>query len=327
MTKLIFILVMAFSIPISTSSATAQQAGKVYRIGVLGTASERVQGVFIESLRGGLRDAGYVEGRNIVLDVHFGNAKRRRIAERAAELVRRKVDVIVGLGMGAIRAAAKKTDTIPIISGFSSDLPGSGLVASLAKPGGNVTGMATLASDLGTKWLQLIKETLPTASRVAVLFNPTQPSAQSSVKFIRSAAGSVGVTIQEVHVRAPGDFEKAFAAMTKARADALIMIPGRVTGGNRLRLIKLASKTKIPNMCWRQGLARLGCFMSYGANRSHMVRRSASYVVRILRGAKAADLPVERATKYDFVINLNTAKSLGIKVPPSILFRATEVIE
>ncbi len=307
--------------------AAAQQSEKVYRIGVLAASSKRVQGVFVEPLRSGLRDAGYVDGRNIVLDVHFGNANRRRIAEQAAELVRRKVDVIVTLGTAPARAVAKKSKTIPIVIGFTSDLLRSGLIATLAKPGGNVTGMTSRSLDLVTKWLQLTKEILPDASRVAVLFNPIQRSSPSSIKFLKSAAASIGVTIQEAPVRAPGDFEEAFAAMADARADALIMFPGRVTGGNRRELIALAGKKKIPTMCWRQDLARLGCLMSYGANRAQMVRRSASYVTRILRGAKAADLPIEHPTKFDFVINLKTAKALGITVPPSILLRATEVIE
>ncbi len=326
MKAIIAVFAMAFAILLSSYPTTAQQAGKVYRIGVLGTSSERVQGVFVEPLRSGLRDAGYVEGRNFVLDVHFGNANRRRIAEQAAELVRRKVDVIVGLGMGAIRAAAKETKTIPIISGYTSDLPGSGLVASLAKPGGNVTGMTMRSSDLVAKWLQLTKELLPEASRVAVLFAPEQRTSKN-VQDMKSVAAKIGVIIQEAPVRAPGDFEEAFAAMARTRVDALIMLPGRVTGGNRRQLIALAGKRKIPVVCWRPALVRLGCLMSYGANRAQMVHRSASYVTRILRGAKAADLPIEQPTKIEFVLNLKAAKALGITFPPAILLRATEVIE
>ncbi len=326
MKAIIAVFAMAFAILLSSYPTTAQQARKVYRIGVFGTSSERVHGAFVEPLRGGLRDAGYVEGRDFVLDVRFGNANRRRIAEVAAELVRRKVDVVVAFGGAAARAVKKKSKTIPIVIGFGAGLVTSRLVTSLAKPGGNVTGMTTRAADLGTKWLQLIQEMLPTASRMAVLFSPSV-SAQSNVKHMKSAAVSIGVAIQEAPVRAPGDFEEAFAAMARGRADALIMLPGRITGGHRKRLIAFANKKKIPTMCWRQGLARLGCLMSYGANRSQLVHRSASYVVRILRGAKPADLPVERPTKFDFVINLKTAKALGITVPVALLLRADEVIE
>ncbi len=199
-------------------------------------------------------------------------------------------------------------------------------MASLGKPGGNVTGMTNLASDVVTKWLQLIKETLPETSRVAVLFRPNQRT-KNNVQDLKSAAVSIGVTIQEAPVRAPGDFKEAFAAMARQRADALIMIPGRVTGGNRRELIALAGRRKIPVICWRPALVRLGCLMSCGANRAQVVRRSASYVARILRGAKAADLPIEQPTKFEFVLNLKTAKALGITFPPSILLRATEVIE
>ncbi len=327
MGKKIAILVATLAFLAATYSATAQQPGKIYRIGVLGTSSERVQGVFVEFLRSGLRDAGYVDGRNIVLDVRFGNSNRRRIAEQAAELVRRKVDVIVVFGLGAAYAVAKKSKTIPIVIGIAPDLLSSGLVASLAKPGGNVTGMTSRSLDLLTKWLQLTKEILPDASRVAVLFNPIQRTSPSSIKYLKSAAASIGVTIHEAPVRAPGDFEEAFAAMARARADALIMFPGRVTGGNRRELIALAGRWKIPAICWRPALVRLGCLMSYGANRAHVVRRSASYVTRILRGAKAADLPIEQPTKFQFVLNLKAAKALGITFPPAILLRATEVIE
>ncbi len=326
MTRMIAFLAATLAILASALPATAQQTGKVWRIGVFATSSERVQGVFVEPLRSGLRDAGYVEGRNIVLDVRFGNANRRRLAEQAAELVRRKVDVIVGLGLGAVRAATKETKTIPVVSAISPDLLGSGLVASLAKPGGNVTGMTNRSSDLVTKWLQLTKETLPEASRVAVIFNPIKRTTKN-VKDMKSAAAKIGVTIQEAPVRSPGDFEDAFAAMARARADALIMLPGRVTGGNRRLLIGFAAKRKIPVICWRQAMVRLGCLMSYGANRAKMVRRSASFVARILRGAKAADLPIERSIRFDLVLNMKTAKALGITFPPSILLRATEVIE
>ncbi len=327
MTRKLAFLVTTVVLLASALPATAQPAGQVYRIGVLGTSSERVQGVFVEPLRSGLRDAGYVDGRNIVLDVHFGNANRRRIAELAADLVRRKVDVIVGLGMGAIRAAAKETNTIPIITAIAPDLPGSGLVDSIAKPGGNVTGMTYLASDLVAKWLQLTKETLPEVSRVAVLFNPTQRSSPSRIEYLKAAGASIGVTIQEAPVRSSGDFEEAFAAIAHARADALIMLPGRVTGGSRRQLIALASSRKIPVVCWRPAMVRLGCLMSYGADRAQVVRRSASFVARILRGAKAADLPIEQPTKFEFVLNLKTAKALGITFPPAILLRATKVIE
>ena len=307
-------------------AAHAQQRDKIPVVGFLGTGPERVQGVFVDAFRSGLRDAGYVDGRNIVLEVHFGNSNPSRIRALAAELVRRDVDVIVPVALTAVREAAKATKTIPIVAAFAANLVGSGLVASLAKPGGNVTGMSTFARDLVPKWLQLVKEVVPEASRVAVLFNPFG-SSLASVKFLKTAAARIGVAIHEAPVRAPDDFEDAFAAIARARAGALIMIPGRVTGGHRRRLIALAIGWKLPAMCWRQGLAHLGCLMSYGANRSDLVRRSASYVAKILKGAKPADLPVERPTKFDLVINLRTSKALGIKVPHSILLRATEVIE
>ncbi len=205
MNRMIAFLAATLAIAASNYPATAQQAVKMHRIGVLGASSERVQGVFVEPLRSGLRDAGYVEGRNIVLDVHFGNANRRRIAEKAAELVRRKVDVIVGFGLDTVLAAAKETKTIPIVSAILSDLVSSGLVANLAKPGGNVTGTTNRSSDLVTKWLQLIKETLPETNRVAVLFKPNQRTTKN-VQDMKSVAAKIGVIIQEAPVRAPEDF-------------------------------------------------------------------------------------------------------------------------
>ncbi len=327
MTRAIFaIMGAAIALLAAPPAIRAQQSEILPRIGFLGTGPERVQGVFVDAFRSGLRDAGLVDGRNVVLDVHFGNSNPSRIRALAAELVRRDVDVIVPVALTAVREAAKATKTIPIVAAFAANLVGSGLVASLAKPGGNVTGMSTFARDLVPKWLQLVKEVVPEASRVAVLFNPFG-SSLASVKILKTAAARIGVAIHEAPVRAPDDFEDAFAAIARVRAGALIMIPGRVTGGHRRRLIALAIGWKLPAMCWRQGLAHLGCLMSYGANRSDLVRRSASYVAKILMGAKPADLPVERPDKFDLVIHLKTAKTIGITIPPSILLRATEVIE
>ncbi len=316
----------AIALLASPPAAHAQQREILPRIGFLGTAPERVQGVFVDVFRSGLRDAGFVDGRNVVLDVRFGDADPRRIRALAADLVKREVDVIVPVGLSAAREAAKATRTIPIVTAFAADLVGSGLVESLAKPGGNVTGMTTFARDLGAKWLELIRDAIPGASRVAVLFNP-MGNLRTSVALLKAAAAKIGVAIHEAPVRAPADFESAFSTIARAGAGALIMIPGRVTGSHRRRLIALANRWKLPTLCWRRGLAHLGCLMSYGANRSDLVRRSASYVAKILMGAKPADLPIERPAKFDLAINLKTAKTLGITIPPSILLRATEVIE
>lgn len=312
----------AFSPP-----AMAEKPNRVPIIGVLGIASKRVHGVFIEPLREGLRDAGLVEGRDFVLETRFGNADRARVAKLAAELVRRKVAVIVGLGGMAVQEAAKATKKIPIVVGFTADLISLGVVASLARPGGNVTGMTTFAIELSAKRLELMKEVIPRVARVALLFGRGELVAAASLPATKSAAEKLGLAIVEAPVAAPGDFAAAFAAIERARADALIIIVGATTGSHPRELIAFANKGRLPSMCFRAAMSRFGCLVSYGADRHDLVRRSASHVARILRGANPADLPVERPIKFDLSVNLKTAKRLGITVPPTILLRATEVIE
>ena len=327
MVKQIVILLTALVILFSTNPAHAQQPGKLPQIGVLFTGGKSIHGIYVDVLRRSLRDAGYVDGRDVVLDYRFGNGKRGRIRAQAAEFVRRDVDVIVAAGLPPAQEAAKLTRTIPIVVTFASDLVGSGLVASYAKPGGNVTGMTSLAVDLSAKRLQLVKEAVPSVSRVAMLFNPTAYAGVETVQRARTAAVLLGVAIQQVPVRGTSDFENAFAAMARERADALIMVVDRLIATHRRQLIGLAARRKLPTMCWRPAMARDGCLMSYGADRSAMVRRSASYVAKILRGSNPAEMPIEQPTKFGLAVNLKTAKALGITFPPSILLRATEVIE
>ena len=232
----------------------------------------------------------------------------------------------MAIGLTPAREAAKATGKIPIVVAFASDLVGSGLVASLARPGGNVTGMTALARELDAKRLQLVTEALPGVSRVALLFNPTKGALAAAAQ-TKSAAGPLGIKIQEAHVRGPDEFVGAFAAMAGGRAGAVIMLVGRVTGAHRRRFIALATAQNLPTMCWRPAMVRDGCLMSYGADRGHMVHRAAAYVAKILKGANPAELPVEQPTRFDLAINLKTAKTLGVTFPPSILLRATEVVE
>ena len=325
MVKQIVILFTTFAMLFSVHPVTAQQAGKVYRVGLLSPGSVRTHGGFLESLRQGMRDAGYMESRDIFIEARWALG-RKQLSALAVDLVQNKADVNVVIGIAAARAAKKASKTIPIVVALGSDLVGSGLVRSLAKPGGNVTGLTTLSLELSAKRLELLKNAIPKLSRVAILFNPVK-SALEGVKRAKIAASGLKINIQAVPVKARQEIETAFKMITKEHAEALILIVSRFVDVHRTQLIELAKKSKIPAMCWSPSMARAGCLMSYGADRFDMVRRAATYVDKILKGANPADLPVELPTKYDLVVNLKTAKTLGITFPPSILLRADEVIE
>ena len=306
-------------------TALAQQAGKVPRVGVIMTGAPKTHAPVVKWLRQGLLELGYVEGRNIILEPRYAMRKRSRLPKLAKELLGLKVDVIVVTGATAARVTRKASPSIPIVVASAGDLVGSGIVASLARPGGNTTGNTGYSGQLAGKQLQLLKEALPPLKRVAVLYS----TATRRYIFERyKAAGRVlDIEIQEFGVADQKAFNGAFAAMAKARADALILIVSRLTSVNRRDLIKLAAKGKLPTMCWRPSMARAGCLMSYGADRNEMYRRAATFVHKILKGAKPADLPVQQPTKFDFVINLETAKALSITFPRTILLRADKVIE
>jgi putative ABC transport system substrate-binding protein len=330
MKKIINILVIAFAVLLFAPFTTvAQDVAKVPRVGVIMTGGPKTHAAVVKELRQGLRELGYVEGRNIILEPRFAMGKRARLPKLAEELLQLKVDVIVVTGARAAKMTRKASPSIPIVVASAGDLVGSGVVASLARPGGNTTGNTAYSMALGGKQLELLKEAIPRIARVAVLYSAV-PGNKTSVFFLKSvevAGRALDVEIQGVGVRDAGEFEGAFAAMAKARADALILTVTRLTSVYRKELIKLAAKSKLPAMGWRPSMARAGCLLSYGANRKVMYRRAATFVHKILEGAKPADLPVEQPTKFDLVINLKTAKALGITLPPSILFQAAEVIK
>ncbi len=319
------VLSIAFAIVAFAQPALAQQGGKVYRVGVLMTGAPKTHAPLVKWLRDGLRELGYVEGRNIILEPRFAMRKRSRLLVLAKELVGLKVDVIVVTGTRAAKETRKASPSIPIVVASAGDLVGSGVVASLARPGGNTTGNTSYSEALGGKQLQFLKETIPHLGRVAILYGSKKSVAW--FKQVKVDGRASGVEIQEIRVRDEGDFDSAFAAMAKARADALILVVSRLTSGYRRELIKLAAKWKLPTMCWRPSMARAGCLMSYGADRNAMYRRVAVFVDKILKGAKPADLPVQRPTKFNLVINLKTAKALGITIPRTILLRADKVIQ
>jgi putative ABC transport system substrate-binding protein len=275
-----------------------------------------------------LRDLGYVEGQNVVIEGRWYGDRPERLPALVAELVRLQVDVIVAGTAPSPEAAKRATSTIPIVMANHPDPVASGLVASLARPGGNVTGLSSVAPELSGKQLQLLKGILPSLSRVTVLSNPTIPSQALSVREVEVAARSLKVRHQVVEARAPGEFAGAFSTATRERAGALIVLGGSVFFAHRARLVELAAQSRLPAMYGVREFAQVGGFMAYGADiRDSWRRAAAGYVDRILKGAKPADLPVEQPTKFELMINLKTAKALVLTIPPSVLARADEVIQ
>ena len=324
----LLLLVFALTILAAPVAAGAQQAKKVARIGVLRSGSPSSAASSEDAFRQGLRELGYIEGQNLVMEYRFAEGKRDRLPELAAELVRLKVDMLVVAGVSATQAAKQATTTIPVVVGYAGDLVGTGLIASLAKPGGNITGSTEMSPDVSGKRLELLKEAVPKTSRVGVVWYPRKGgSDEEEVRQTETAARQFGVQVQLVEVRDPKEFQGAYAVMTKQQANAVILIRGSFTDFHRKQLLELALKQRLPSMCEPAQWARDGCLMSYGPDYTHLWRRAATYVDKILKGAKPADLPVEQPTKFELVINLKTAKALGLTIPQSVLIRADEVIQ
>ena len=304
-------------------SAPAQQVGKVSRIGILANVSGGIWSPFIE----GLRDLGYVEGQNITIEFRSSEGKYERLPDLAAELVRLNVDVIVAAASENVVVAKQATRTIPIVMAGSGDPVGGGLVAGLAQPGGNVTGLSLSAPELAGKQLQLLKEIVPKVARVAVLWNPTNRASHSLVEEAKVAARSLRVQLQILEARRPDELQTAFAAMARERAGALLVFSDGMFLLQRTRITDFAAKSSLPAMYARREFVDAGGLMSYASSLGENLRRAAAYVDKILKGAKPADLPVEQPTKFELVINLKTAKTLGLTIPPSLLLRADHVIE
>jgi len=308
--------------------AEAQQPTKVPRIGYLQSPPPSAVAARTEAFRQGLRDLGYVEGKNIVIEWRFAEGKLDRVPALVAELVRLKVDVIVTGGAILTRAAKEATSTIPIVMAQDSDPVGNGFVASLARPGGNITGLATLTPELSGKRLELLKEIVPKLSRVAVLGTSTQPGNAQQLRETELAAGAFGVKLQYLDVLDPKDIETAFRAASKGRADAvLMMVAGAVAAAHRTQIVELAVKSRLPTMYPQNTYVEDGGLMSYGVSFTDLDRRAATYVDKILKGAKPADLPVEQPIKFEFIINLKAAKQIGLTIPPNVLVRADKVIK
>ena len=320
---LALILLMA---PLATE---AQQAATVYRIGRLSPGSPLLVAHLWEAFRQRLRELGYVEGQNLVIEGRYAEGRAERLPDLAAELVRLKVDVIVAGGTAAIRAAQQATHTIPIVMAATADPVGQGFVASLAYPGGNITGLSWLGTELPGKRLELLKETVPQSTRIAALIHAAHPAYASTMHTLTVAARALGLHLHVVEVRSADELDAAFAAMTRTGADAVIVVEDALLlSGQRGRVVAdLAATHRLPMMySWREWVVA-GCLMSYGPSRPDMLRRAAVFVDKILKGAKPGELPVEQPMKFELVINLKTAKSLGLTIPPTLLFQADEVIQ
>ncbi len=322
-------LVFALVVLAAPLAIEAQPAAKVFRIGYLGnlppTAPEfsRIWDGFLQELR----ELGYVEGRNIVIEGRWSEGRYERLPTLAAELVRLKVDVIVAIGVPAPHAAKDATSTIPIVFTSHGDPVGSGLVASLARPGGNVTGLSTVTPELLGKQLQLLKEAVLRISRVAALSNPTNPNHALLLREAEVAARALQMRLHILEARVPSEFASAFSAATKESAGALIILADPMFYSQRTRLAELAAKGRLPAMAAQREYAEAGGLLAYGANLLENYRRAAVYVDKILRGAKPGDLPIEQPAKFELVVNLKTAKTLGLTIPQSVLLRADEVIQ
>jgi putative ABC transport system substrate-binding protein len=323
MNRRAFIVTLAGSLLATPLAAEGQQAGKVWRIGVLGNENSAPW----EGFRQGLRDLGYVDGRNVTMQWRWSEGRTDRLPALALELVQLKVDIIVASGTQAVRAAKQATGTIPIVMAVSAHPDKIGLVESLARPGGNVTGLDNVGPDLKGKQLQLLKEVTPKVSRVAVLWNPANLVETFGFKEMMAAAAVIGLEIQSIDVRTPDDYLAAFATVTASRADALYAFGNPVNFKSRQLIADFALRSRLPSIYEERLFVQAGGLMSYAPSFTDLFRRAATYVDKILKGAKPADLPVEQPTKYELVINLKTAKALGLTIPPSLLQRADQVIE
>jgi putative ABC transport system substrate-binding protein len=306
--------------------ADAQQPKKLPRIGFLSAASSSAISARVEAFRQGLRELGYVEGKNIFIEWRFAEGKSDRLPSLAAELVRLKVDVIVAEAPTSTRSAKQATVTIPIVMMFDDDPVGSGFVASLARPGGNITGLSTLSPEISGKQLELLKEIVPKLSRVGVLGDVTRPGIPQALREINVAADAFRVQVQYLEVRGSKDIEIAFRAASKQRDDAVLVLGSPVLTSERKQVVELAVKSRLPAIYAREEPVEDGGLMSYGVSIADLSRRAATYVDEILKGAKPGDLAVEQPKNFELIINLKAAKQIGLTIPPNVLARADRVI-
>jgi putative ABC transport system substrate-binding protein len=327
MSRNMIVFVVSIVILASTHLANAQQPTKVPRIGFLLASSASANSARVEAFRQGLRELGYVEGKNIVIESRYAEGKIDRLPALVADLVRLKVDVILSAGPAVTRPASEATKTIPIVMAQDGDPVANGFVASLARPGGNITGLSTLAPELSGKQLELLKEIVLKLSHVAVLGTSTRPGNAQALKEIELAARALKVQLQYLDVLATKDIETAFRAASKGRADAVLMLGNPVATSQRTQITDLAVKNRLPVIYDRPEFVEDGGLMTYSVSQNDLFRRAATYVDKILKGAKPSDLPVEQPIKFELVINLKAAKQIGLTIPPNVLARADRVIK
>jgi putative ABC transport system substrate-binding protein len=309
------------------ASLAQQRPAKVPRIGYLDTSSAAIAGIRLDRLRAGLRDLGYAEGRNIVIEVRWAEGKYERLPALAAELLGQELDVIVAAGPAAIQVVKRTTPNLPIVIAASGDPVAFGFVASLSRPGGNITGLSAISADLSSKYLELLRVAVPKLSRVAVLMNPGHPRHPDYLKNIQTAAQATGVTVLPVQAGTADQIEAAFDVTKRDRAGALIVLGDGLFFSQARRIAELATLQRLPTMFGTREPVEAGALMSYGPNLAEQFYRAATYVDKILKGAKPADLPVEQPTTIELVINLETAKAIGLTVPQELLLRADKLIE
>jgi putative ABC transport system substrate-binding protein len=326
MTKQILGFVLSAMLFALGGSAEAQQPARIPRIGILSQVPGSVFAARVEAFRRRLRELGYIEGKNIFIEYRYADGKRERLPDLVGELVRLKVDVIVTIGPSATLAAKKASGTIPIVFAGASDPVGTGIVSSLARPGGNITGLSLMAPDLDGKRLELLKEAFPKVARVALLWPPSGSRGNLPLTDMEAAAKALGVKLLSLEVRSLDDFEGAFARAKKERAQALITTTGALINTQQRRVLDFAAKNRLPAIYHYSEFVEAGGLMSYGPNNADVFRRAADFVDKILKGTKPADMPVEQPTKFEFLVNMNAAKQIGMTIPQKVLERADKVI-
>ena len=318
---------LALLLLLAPLAAYSQPVGKVPRVGILWAYSPSLVSILGDAFRQGLRAVGYVEGRNIILEERWAEGRFDRLPSLAAELVRLNLDVIVTASTPAVQAAQQATKTVPIVMTLVSDPVEDGVVTSLARPGGNVTGLSLMHPELSAKRLALLKEVVPRLSRVAVFWSPSTASYRKVLGETEIAAHALGVQLRAIEVRGPADLDSAFSAITRERAGALVVLPDALFRNQQRRILDLAARSRLPAMYWSRDLVEAGGLMAYGANFPDVFRQAANFVDKILKGGKPAELPIEQPARLELVINMKTVKALGLTIPPSILARADSVIE
>jgi putative tryptophan/tyrosine transport system substrate-binding protein len=324
LTRLITAVLLLVAVP---ATVKAQEAPRVWRVGFLGPGSSSSGDPRVEALRRGFRELGYAEGQNLAFEFRWADGNANRLPQLAAELAKLKVDAIVTQGTQATDAARRAVTTIPIVFAVAGDPVRTGLVTSLARPGGNVTGLTDIAPEIVGKRLQLLREAVPGITRIAVLWNPANSTAAPQMKDTDTAARSVGISVRSLELANVGHLEGALTAAVQGHAQALIVLSDGALYGRRVQIAQLAARHRLPCVAWTPEFAESGCLMAYGANVVEMHRHAAVFVDKILKGANPRGLPVEQPTKFELVLNLRTAKALGLRIPPTLLARADRVIE